>query len=438
MSPKSLLIKRLVAYLVSEDKSLSTKQLREFLKQKLPEYMLPSAFVTLDTLPLTPNGKVDRKALPIPNLDLTREREYIAPRTTLELQMTQIWSKILDINLIGVRDNFFELGGHSLLAVRLMSKIQQQFQQNIPLASLFQNPTIEQLARLLHSSANPSNSLLVPVKTTGKQPPLFLIHPVGGNVLCYADLAGRLDGDYPIYGLQSLGLDGQQQPLASIEEMASLYIKAIQQVQPHGSYHLIGWSMGGVIVYEMAQQLQAKNESVGLLGLIDSYAPTVIPKPSEIDRAIIIKQLAQDWGGIYGRELDISLERLRKLEPDEQVKHLFNRAKQQSIFPPEIEIEQMLALWNVFQANVIADYHYQPKSYSGSILLIHASESPLEVTENSTHGWDALVLDEIQTHTITGDHYTIMRSPQVEELTAIINNYQSQIQGQQEKSATMT
>ena len=311
-----------------------------------------------------------------------------------------------------------------------MSEIQQQFQKSLPLATLFQNPTIEQLASLLDSPVDTPNSLLVPIKTSGKQPPLFLIHPVGGNVLCYADLASYIDGDYPVYGLQSLGLDGRQQPLTSIEEMASHYIKAIQQVQSYGSYHLIGWSMGGVIAYEMAQQLQAKNESVALLGLIDSYAPTVIPQPSEIDRATIINQLAQDWGGIYGRELDISLGTLRKLEPDEQVKHLFDRAKQQSIFPQEIKIEQMLDLWKVFQANMIADYHYQPKPYSGSTLLINASETSSEVIEDPTHGWGSLVLDEIQTHIITGDHYTIMRSPQVEKLTATINSYLQNLQNQ--------
>ena len=426
--------KLLVAYVVSEDKSLTSKQLREFLKQKLPEYMVPSTFVTLDTLPLTPNGKVDRKALPGPDGDFAREQEYVAPRTTIELQMTQIWSKVLNINSVGVQDNFFELGGHSLLAVRLMGEIQQQFQKNLPLATLFQNPTIEQLASFLGSSVNTSNSLLVPIKTSGNQPPLFCIHPVGGNVLCYADLARHLDLDYPVYGLQSLGLDGQQQPLTNLEEMASHYLEAIKQIQPQGPYHLIGWSMGGVIAYEMTQQLQAKNESVALLTLIDSYAPTVIPLPSEIDRAMIVNQLAQDWGGLYGQELDISLETLRKLEPDEQVKHLFEQAQQQAIFPSEIKIELLLALWDVFQANIIANYHYQPQAYSGSIILLNASETSPEVIEDPTHGWGHLVLDDIQTHTITGDHYTIMKAPQVKCLAEKLNEYLKLIQSQQDKN----
>ncbi|MGK7877798.1 MAG: amino acid adenylation domain-containing protein, partial [Xenococcaceae cyanobacterium] len=414
--------KRLVAYVVT-DESLSINQLREFGKFKLPEYMVPSAFVTLDTLPLTPNGKIDRKALPAPDGQITREHEYVAPRTAIELQLTQIWSSVLNITSVGVHDNFFELGGHSLLAVRLMFQIQQHFQKNFPLATLFQNPTIKQLASLLGSSVNIPNSILVPIKTSGNRPPLFCIHPVGGNILCYADLARHLDRDYPVYGLQSLGKKGQQQPLTSIEEMASHYIEAIQQIQPIGPLHLIGWSMGGVIAYEMAQQLQAKNEPVALLTLIDSYAPTVIRKPSEIDEAMIVNQLAQDWGGLYGQELDIFLETLRKLDPSEQVKHLFEQAKQQAIFPPEIEIEQMLSFWEIFQANLLANYHYKPQLYPGSIILFNASETPSEVIEEPTHGWGSLVLDDIQTHTINGDHYTIMKAPQVEGLTEKLNNY---------------
>uniref|UniRef100_A0A1D9G7P5 Carrier domain-containing protein n=1 Tax=Moorena producens (strain JHB) TaxID=1454205 RepID=A0A1D9G7P5_MOOP1 len=425
--------KCLIAYVVTSDQSLTSFQLREFLFSKLPSYMVPSAFVTLDSLPLTPNGKVDRFALPAPDGEITREHQYVAPRTTIELQLTQIWSDVLNLTSVGVQDNFFELGGHSLNAVRLMSQIQQQFQINLPLATLFQSPTIEQLASLLGSSVNTQNPILVGIKTSGNQPPLFCIHPVGGNVLCYAELARHLDQDYPVYGLQSLGLDGQQQPLTSVEEMASHYIEAIQPIQPQGPYHLIGWSFGGVIAYEMAQQLQAKNEPVALLTLIDSYAPTLIRKPSEIDQAMIVNLLAQDLGGLYGQELDISHETLRQLEASQQVLHLFEQAKQQGIFPSDLEIEQMRSLWEVFQANITANYHYKPKAYPGSVLLLKASQTSPAVIEDPTHGWGSLVLGDIQTHTITGDHFTIMKAPQVEVITAELNNYLMLIQSQQDR-----
>ena len=412
----------LCAYFVANQR-LTASELRAYLAASLPDYMIPSHFVQLDKMPLTPNGKVDRKALPAPDGAISREHEYVAPRTPTEKILANIFSSVLGVQNVGLHDNFFELGGHSLVAIRLMSLIQQQFPKNFPLATLFQNPTIEKLASLLHSSVNTSDSILVGIKTSGNQPPLFCIHPVGGNVLCYGDLARHLDSDRPIYGLQSLGLDGQQQPLTSVEEMASHYIQVIQQIQPQGPLHLIGWSLGGVIAYEMAQQLQAKNTPVGLLTLIDSYAPTVIRMPSEIDQAIIINQLAQDLGGIYGQELDISNETLRKLEASEQVLHLFEQAKQQGIFPSDIKIEQMRSLWEVFKANLAANYHYQPQAYPDSVLLLNASKTSQAVIEDPTHGWGSLVLGDIQTHTITGDHYTIMKAPQVEGLTAKLNKY---------------
>ena len=428
--------RRLVAYVVPDREQVpTTKELRHFLRERLPNYMVPSAYVILDTLPLTPSGKVDRRALPATDKSKSGlEEEFVAPHTPTQENLAAIWSEVLGLEQVGIHDNFFELGGHSLLAVRLMSKIQQQFQKNLPLATLFQNPTIEQLASLLGSSVNTQSSILVPIKTSGNQPPLFCIHPVGGNVLCYADLASHLDRDYPVYGLQSLGLDGQRQTLTDLEEMASHYLEAIQQIQPQGLYHLIGWSMGGVIAYEMAQQLKAKNESVALLTLIDSYAPTVIPLPSEeIDEAIIVNHLAQHWEGIYGKKLDISLEKLRKLDPDEQVKHLFDQAKQQAIFLPETEMKQMLDLWEVFKSNTMAVCHYQPKPYSGSILLLNASKTPPEVIEDPTHGWGSLVLDDMQTHTITGDHYTIMKAPQIACLAEKLNNHLKLIQSQQDR-----
>ncbi|WP_293068776.1 MULTISPECIES: thioesterase domain-containing protein [unclassified Moorena] len=219
----------------------------------------------------------------------------------------------------------------------------------------------------------------------------------------------------------------QQQPLTSVEEMASHYIEAIKPIQPQGPLHLIGWSMGGVIAYEMAQQLQAKNTPVALLTLIDSYAPTVMRKPSEIDQAMIVNQLAQDLGGLYGQELDISHETLRQLEHPMQVKHLFEQGKQQGILPSDLEIEQMRSLWEVFQANMMANSHYQPKAYPGSLLLINASQTSPAVIEDPTHGWGSLVNGDLQTHTITGDHYTIMKAPQVEGLTAQLNKYLLQI-----------
>ena len=388
--------------------------------------------MTLESLPLTPNGKINRKALPAPNEEISREHEYIAPRNPSEETLAKIFANLLNVKNVGVNDNFFELGGHSILAVRLMSRIQQQFEVSLPLATLFQNPTVEQLVGLLDSSTVGLNSILVPIKTNGDKSPLFCIHPVGGNVLCYADLANHLDQNYSIYGLQSQGLDGLKIPLSSIEEMASEYIKEIEKVQPQEPYHLIGWSMGGLIAFEIARQLETKNKSVALLTLIDSYAPNAISLPSAIDEVTIINQLAQDWSGIYGRKLDISIETLRKLELGDRIKYLFEQAKKQDLFPAEMEMEQMVSIWKVFKANMMAIYHYQPKIYSGSMILLNASQRSSEIINEPTYGWNSFVQGKVQASTITGDHYTIVKAPQVKHLAAELNNYLQLFSGQEQ------
>ncbi|MEO1375162.1 MAG: amino acid adenylation domain-containing protein, partial [Cyanobacteria bacterium J06635_10] len=244
--------KRLVAYSVANSE-ITTQQLREYLKEQLPDYMVPSAFVTLDSLPLTPNGKVDRKALPAPAIE--RDTVYTVPRTQSELQLTQIWSSVLNITQVGVKDNFFDLGGHSLLAVRLMSEIQKQFHKNLPLATLFQSPTIEQLAlALVSDSFEELYKTLVPIQPNGSLPPLFCVPGAGGNVLYFHHLARYLGTNQPFYGLQAQGLDGETLPLKSIEEIATQYIQAIQTIQPTGPYFLAGHCFGGQIVFEMATQ----------------------------------------------------------------------------------------------------------------------------------------------------------------------------------------
>jgi acyl carrier protein len=301
---------RLVAYLVSEDESISTNQLRKFLFPKLPEYMVPYAFITIDTLPLTSNGKVDRKALPAPDGEISREQEYVAPRTEIELQLAQIWSSVINITPVGVKDNFFELGGHSLLAVRLMSQIQQQFQSNLPLATLFQSPTIEQLAVVVGSDSSTKLwSPLVPLQPLGSLPPFFCVAGAGGNVLYFHHLARYLGGDQPFYGLQAQGLDGETKPLQSVEEIACQYIKAIQTVQPVGPYFLGGHSFGGKVAFEMATQLQRQGQPVALVAILDTSAPIseVNHKDyfSNWDNARWIYLIAEVFEELFGENLQI-------------------------------------------------------------------------------------------------------------------------------------
>ncbi|MCL2932444.1 MAG: thioesterase domain-containing protein [Trichodesmium sp. MAG_R03] len=403
--------KLLVAYIVPEAEGTQdvVPQLKQYLKEKLAEYMVHSAFIVLLKLPLTPSGKVNRRALPAPDTFHLSQAAGRAPRTTTELKLVQIWSEVLNIPTLGVGDNFFELGGHSLLAVRLMARIEKQLGINLPLATLFTEPTIECQASLLSVATEAQHfSPLAPIKKTGYLPPFFCVHPVGGNVLCYTKLADHLGNNRPFYGLQSPGLYENSQSLTQIEDMAARYIEALQEVQPGGPYYLGGWSLGGVVAWEIAQQLQALGEEVGLLALIDSYAPTGLEE--QIDDTVLTNSLVTDLGGIFGKELSISANELQQLLPEEQLNSILQKAKYLNILPPEISIEQMHRLFKVFKANLKAMYDYLPLPYSGPTVLFVASD------EVSQRGWSSLATEAMEIYNIPGDHYGILQKPHVEVL----------------------
>ena len=419
--------KRLVAYVVWSDESLSANKLREFLKSKLPEYMVPSAFVTLDNLPLTPNGKVDRQSLPAPDGEIIREPEYVAPRTAIELQLTQIWSEVLNITLVGVQDNFFELGGHSLLAVRLISQIQKHFQINLPLATLFQSPTIEQLGVVLGSDSSPKLwSPLVPIQPHGSLPPFFCVPGTGGNVLYFHHLARYLGSDRPFYGLQALGLDGETQPLQTIEEIAWQYIKAIQTVQPVGPYFLGGHSFGSIVAFEMANQLQSIGESVAYVAILDTPAPI-----SQVDR----KEDSSNWDDakwicnialiveeLFGENLKISHQALASLTPEEQINYFKEQLEMVGVLPPQADIKLVRGLLQVYRTQAQIDY--LPDNASATpITLFCALEEKNSQQENSSDlflepawGWNQFCDGEVEIHTVPGSHLSMMSEPHVKVL----------------------
>ncbi len=411
--------KRLVAYLVTNNVSLTSNQVRELLKQKLPEYMIPNAFVFLDSIPLTPNGKIDRKALPAANREITVEQGHIAPRTTIEIQLAQIWSFVMNIKQVGVRDNFFHLGGHSLLAIRLISEIAHHFQIKLPLATLFQSPTIEKLSYLLRSSAESLPwAALIPIKQPNvNRPSLFCIHPGGGTVFCYQDLVNCLSLEQPFYGIQSIYLNPQVQPHLSVEQMAKHYIKELQSVQPHGPYFLSGWSFGGLVAFEMAQQLTQQGEKIALLAILDtdplmrqSQLLKSINKLGDVD--LFLSKLE----GFYGLSVD-RLE-LQKLERDQQIFYLLEKSKQYNIFPEYFDIAELSLYLNVVQLNRQAAENYKPQYYPGSIILFQASETQ----ENLASTWTQLV-EKVETYIVPGKHGNMVKLPYVKILAQQLQKY---------------
>ncbi len=402
-------------------------QLRPFLAQRLPDWMIPSAFVVLPALPLGPTGKVDRKALPAPDAgDLVDGAGYLAPRDDLEAKLVAIWEELLGVRPIGVRDNFFELGGHSLLAAKLIDRVRGLAPGKVPLAALFQEPTVERLAAVLRQggsldateAAPPSApgvappsagtwSPLVGLRTSGPKPPLFCIHAAGGLVFYYAEFARQLDRDRPLWGLVSRGVYDDGEIATDIPGMARTYLEAIKTIQPAGPYHLAGYCMGGVVAYEMAQELRVQGLGVETLTLIDTRAPTPADVlPEEPGWAIYAWELVH-----RGLEPPSIVDILAGLGNDDaRLAALLELARAGRVLPPGIATVPEMSRWlEVYRANARAFLGYRPAVYPGRVILLAAAEQPPEFPADL--GWGELAGEGLDLRVVPGDHFTIMESP---------------------------
>jgi amino acid adenylation domain-containing protein len=407
--------KQLVAYVVAQrEPQPTTAELRGFLKRKLPDYMVPAFFVPLDVLPLMLNGKVDRGALPA--TERTRPepgRGFVAPRDALELQLTSLWEEVLGIRPIGVTDNFFELGGHSLAAVRLFAMIEKRLGTKVPLATVFQGATVEHLADILHQRAKAvPGSPLVPIQPGGNRRPLFLIHPAGGHVFPYVHLASCLGPDQPCYGLQARGVEEGQEPHQRIEEMAAYYIDAMRTVQAEGPYLLGGWSMGGVVAFEMAQQLHAQGQRAALLALLDTRIPTADDEFADEDFEVT---LLVDFVRYFGLSLD-ARESLARLPKHELLERVLEHAKRAGLMPLDIEVSQAQPFIELCKADFRATQNYGLHHYPGRITLFKAGQELAGTSSDPTLGWSEWAAGGTDVHVVPGNHATMVYKPHVEVL----------------------
>jgi amino acid adenylation domain-containing protein len=381
--------RRLVAYVVThEGVNASVSSLREHLCERLPEYMVPSAFVVLERLPLTSNGKVDREALPVPEgAGLGLRGSVVAPRDTLELQLMELWEKVLNLKRVGVTENFFDIGGNSLSAVRLMAQVYKLFGKELPLATLLEHGTIEKLAALLHTERDGAPwSPVVEIQPRGTRRPIFFVHPSGGGVLGYIHLSRRLGTDQPFYGLQNPGLSGET-PHTGIEELAGCYVEALRRVQPEGPYQLGGWSLGGLIAYEMAQQLAGSGESVGLLALLDTKCPVFKDAREEVEQTESLAELAAALMSFCGRNVLSLHDDLRGLADEEQLPFLLEEMKKAHIISPGTGLVRLRRFVEVYSANMTAAINYKPRPYGGRVTLFRASEITPELFNENPKVW---------------------------------------------------
>jgi amino acid adenylation domain-containing protein len=415
--------KRLVAYLLEKKGAAPrVEELRSYLKSKLPDYMMPSAYVKLDELPLMPNGKVDRQALPAPDVLRSEDSSsrFIAPRNELELQLVQIWEEVLNVKPVGVRDNFFDLGGHSLLAVKLFSRIEQATGATLSMTTIFDNATVEQQAVLLVKPRPASRvSSLVPIQPQGHRPPLFCVHPWGGNVLCYSELAKHLGLDQPVYGLQARGVEKKENPQTSIEAMAADYLTEIRGLQPEGPYHLCGWSSGGLIAFELARQLEEQGQSVGFLALIDAYDLTELYTRARIDESNASQRAARfvsEAQIVTGTGETV----FALVHYDEQLGLTYKA-------PPGLGLVQ--------SRNALDDYvnyylyveramkSYVPRPFNGRAAHFWTASRLALSTPETKRIWSSLCAGGLAIHEVPGEHFTMLGQPHVQTLAGHLKKY---------------
>ncbi|MBW4672721.1 MAG: amino acid adenylation domain-containing protein [Desmonostoc geniculatum HA4340-LM1] len=422
----------LVAYVTGEITTDLSTQLKNNLKSRLPDYMVPADIVVLDELPLTPNGKIDRKALPAP--DSRIEGLYEAPRNEVEQQLAKVWSAVLERQEIGIHDNFFDLGGHSLLAMKLLNNIQQIFGQQLSLSSLFQNPTIAQLAQqLCDTEVQQSHPDLLSLQPLGNATPLFFLPGANGHGFYFRDLAINLGTENPVYGLETPGRDGLSPLPDSVPAHASQLIELLRQKQTKSPYVLIGYSSGCAVAFEMAAQLEQQGETVGFLAILDAglvSRPEYLTNRTDLDW---IWQSIQRIEAIKGIYLGLEYDDLAA-SPDDQARwdlaaeYLYRY----NVLPEHSTLSLLKNNLQVMQVLTLNYANYQPNyCISAPIVLFRAQEVKeivvQELQASSDYnlpdwGWQTFTQKSIKVISVPGNHGAMLYEPNVKILAAELQN----------------
>jgi aspartate racemase len=420
--------KRLVAYVAPGGGGQpDAAELRRFLREELPDYMVPSSYVMLDEMPLTPSGKVDRRSLPAPSeAPAVAAAGLVAPRDALEYQISRVCAEVLGIARVGVDDDFFELGGHSLLAVRLMAELEKALGRSLPLEVLFRGPTVRQLARALHEPGwQPSSSALVPMQTRGSRHPIFFANAMSAWDL--AEIARALGPGQPFYGLEPLPFLVGRRFRFDIGEMAARYIREIRAVQSEGPYVIGGLCMGGVAAFEVARRLEREGEEVALLVLLDSFCPIRCPLPYGLHCAS--REAAYRIRRLFGHHLPALL----KLGPGGQLRYIRRRlralrgelapgATQETHAPAALDLQGKYSVQlanyalELEQANRRMVHSYPAKAIAGRVALLVAGDTPADRARDGQLAWQGLGAAGTEVHVIPGDHESILHEPHVSVL----------------------
>lgn len=428
--------RRLIAYIIPDTVTDGTeeiiaipneviKQWREQLAQALPPYMVPEEFVGLPRFPMTTNAKIDRKALPRPVITHKIDNKDVRPMTADEELIAGIWTDVLGIKDIRPEDDFFQLGGHSLLAVKVMVAIEKKTGKRLTVTTLFNNPTVEKLAQsLVNDHKSGQWELLVPLKTTGNKPPLFMVHGAELNVLLFKPIVEYVDDNQPVYGLQGIGMSHPAEIPETIQDIAKAYVTELVKFFPQGPYVLTGYSMGGFVALEMARQLRAMNKDVAFVGLMDSYAGDKISYTSKANYyltkifrqvrklAYYTKAFIEYPAETIEYQLFAAKGRLKRL--DRQSDTLLSDVPKDILFT-DYEAE-------LYRKYINALHHYQLKPVDFPVTLFKVKKRLYYVDNPADLGWKKFALGGLRIRPVAGDHKTFMLPPNNKDFAAALQS----------------
>ncbi|HXD32280.1 MAG TPA: alpha/beta fold hydrolase, partial [Pyrinomonadaceae bacterium] len=422
---------QLVAYVVGEREAGA--ELRSYLRERLPGFMVPAHFVMLEAMPLTPNGKINRSALPAPSIDREAilKGEYVAARNEIEERLVTEWSKLLGVERISVHDNFFDLGGHSLLATRAIFRLNEYLGMEVSLRHLFEAPTIAELASRIQLQLRPQNGSgrwtpVVRIQSGVSDRILFGVHDMHGSVTHYVQIARSLGPEQTVYALQARGSETEDSPHTDMTAMAASYIDAIREIQPDGPYWLTGYSFGGHIAFEMAQQLTAQGHEAQLI-LLDTHRWVIPDMPNgEFDDAIYCSSWLGDVMKLSQQERKSLSEHLRRLNPEERVEDIIERLKLSGVVKYDIPATRLRQKLRVQFSNAQALFNYNPAKYPMRITLVVAEESK---EPSLDLGWRDLVSAGVDVHYVPGNHESMIKDPEVGAVGEVIRHCMAKVDG---------
>ena len=390
-------------------KKSSLEQISEFLQHNLPHYMLPKHYVFVDSFPLNANGKVDKSQLPQPKLQ--NAQQVSLPQTSIEKEIAQIWQQVLNVDYIHLNSHFFDLGGHSINAIAIFREIEQKLQISLPVATLFQHPTLRELTDVISKKYLPEQSkfeCLVPIQVSSQgEKNLFMVHTLHGYVVEFYKVAENMDKEFNVYGFQSIGVDGKKLPLTSIKEMATIYIQELKIVQPKGPYYIAGRCMGGVIAYEIAQQLSAQGEKVDLLCLIETSNVPGMEGYKDFTQREVYRQKIRKSSRIKSI--------IKKVFLPHKIRN--PRAEIISFLQKNVGFDDRAYRKKIRDANAKALDQYTIKPYQGFLCLIYSAKM--------SRGYEIFreVCKNCKYHIVKSNHFNILLEPHVQKVAKIITDY---------------